>query len=233
MDVIEAGGLVGPLQLVGGHRKGALKSVGDEESVVEHPQTNRVLVRGQGVEGNRVFARVVDFAVGDDIVCVALHEACGGVRIGVHQRKAVRAERALRNDIAGKRLASCWVDDVIGLAEENVRPQQFGEIPLPHQLRRHCGGVGRQGAIAKPLLAEQEEEPVAFAIEIAGNINRAIHAIAELVVPQRLGQRILERVGREVARPGIGVHGAIAEVFEDVPVEIAAAALGYHAHLAA
>src|SRR6185312_8194861 len=80
---------------------------------------------------------------------------------------------------------------------------------------------------------EQEEELIPVLVELVRDENRPAEVIAELVVLERLRFAVQRRERRIVARPGVGVHRAVAEELIRRAVEIARAALGDNADLPA
>ena len=107
-------------------------------------------------------------------------------------------------------------------------PKQLAEVAGAHQRRRNFLLREIIVVVACPLLSNQEEELLAVLVEVTGNIEGAVQVPAELVVVEALplGARI-------IASPGVGVQRGVAEVLEGAAVEVARAALGNHADLAA
>ena len=203
--------------------------------VEERPaERDRVLRVGHEVQAQRVLARAPRVGAGADPVVGAALEARRRQRVHVEQSEPVRAEAVRRDDVAGEGLSGERVADQHLAAEERVRgAEQLAEVAAPHGRGGHGAGVRLLAVVADPLLGPEEEQLVAVRVELSGDVERPADVVAVLVVVERSGLAVQLRQRRAVARPGVGVQALVAEELVHVGVEVAAAALGHEADLAA
>src|SRR5215510_5802226 len=193
----------------------------------------------------RILTGIRESWLGPDPVSRTLPESGRGQRVGVEQRPAVGTEPILRNDVQSLRVVSGRARRVAELlarvriidddtpAEKSVcRIEQFAQVAIAHRQR----GYRPSGSILlppiNPLFGHKEEELATIRVELAGDEDRAAHIEAELVEAECGWGRRDSRIIALVARPGVGVERRIAEVFNQVAVEVARAALGDEVNLA-
>ena len=151
-------------------------------------------------------------------------------RIGLQDARAVAAEHAGRDDVAGIRHTGVRVFNRNDLAEDVGRTvgQQFAEVASAHQV----GGNGPGGAVGKdvanPFLAPVPEELALVGVELARPVSRATDVVAELVVVDGRGKGLPVGV---VTGPGVRVEIVVAEVFVSGAMEILATGFGDNADL--
>src|SRR6185437_2376697 len=199
--------------------------------VIQQAEAEMVRLGGDEVDDDRVFALLLRIGRGVDPV-LGCSMRCGGKRIGIEQSNTIGAQcdTALPSTevVVGTCHTRVRVHQLHRSAVEDVRSKQLAEIASPHQRRRYHLLREVIVVIACPLLSNEEEELLAVLIEVTGNIERPVQVPAELVVVEALPLGI-----RIIAGPGVGVQGGVAEIFEGTTVEVAGAALGNHANLAA
>src|SRR6266540_7313933 len=102
--------------------------------------------------------------------------------IGLENAQAVLAELALRNDISREWVTSGGIPDYNGAAQDVLRAsrEQFAEIALAHQGRRHrpLRAIGKP--VFHPLLSPIPEKLVLFCIQLVRNVQRPADVISVL-----------------------------------------------------
>src|SRR5262245_36506478 len=112
------------------------------------------------------------------------------------------------------------------------RIEQLTQVAIAHRHSGYRPGGSILLPPINPLFGHEEEELAPIRVELAGDEDGAAHIEAELVEAEcRWGGRD-SRIIALIARPGVGVERRIAEVFNQVAVEVARATLGDEANLA-
>src|SRR5215471_11749822 len=189
----------------------------------------------------RILAGVRESWLGPDPVSRTLPESGRGQRVGVEQRPAIRTDAPLRDDVVGEGLAGLEIarcraivrvfHDGAPTQELIRRIEQFAKVAIAHRQRGHRPSGSILLPPINPLFGHEEEELAPIRVELAGDEDGAAYIEAELVEAECGWGGRDSRIITLVARPGVGVERRIAEVFNQVAVEVARAALGDEANL--
>ena len=165
-------------------------------------------------------------------VLVAIEEAANvRRRISLENAHSTRALLVHRDDVVGEGHACGRILQHYGLAVPHIgRIQEFAEIAGPHLDGRYRERRKIGGPLTNPFLTPIPEHLIAGVVELAGDVERSADVVAELIVVDWRHEILADRV---VARPGVGVECIVTNVIVSRAVELAAAAPGQNANLAA